>query len=214
MPARRRPTLWVIALTMFASGCGGRLLAVPAPGDASSGGDGGVSVPIGAPGSSSDSGGSSTGGGSASSGGRASNGGSASGSSGSSSGGSGMTCHNAAECPNGEVCCLEIPMTTYCQLGPCPQTGVGTLQLCASAAECLGGDTCGPAPEAPTLPLKICLRPAADGGLAWCASRCVGCCDTDGSCHTGGDDTACGFEGSRCVDCTAANEVCDNAFCR
>lgn len=205
MRARRRPTLWVIAPTMFASACGGKVLAVPGPGEASSKGDGGVSVPMGSSGSSSSSGGSSTGGGSASSGGSAN---------GSSGGGSGMACRNAAECPNGEVCCLEITMTTYCQLGPCPPTGIGPLQLCASAAECLGGDTCGPVPQAPTLPLKICLLPAADGGYAWCESRCFGCCDTDGFCNMRGDDTACGSGGSRCVDCTAANEVCDNSFCR
>jgi hypothetical protein len=55
-------------------------------------------------------------------------------------------------------------MTTSCQAGPCPSTAIGPLQLCTTAAECSAGQSCGPIPQAPTLPVKICS--AGDGGTA------------------------------------------------
>jgi hypothetical protein len=56
-------------------------------------------------------------------------------------------------------------MTTNCQTGPCPNTAIGPIQLCASAAECFTAtDTCGPLALDPTLPIKVCNP--SDAGTA------------------------------------------------
>ena len=219
MGVRRGPTSWVIGLTVLAAACGGKLLTVPGPGDASSVADdaGGV-APVATSGASSSGGGQSGGsstsggtmlGGSASSGGTMFGGSASSGSGGT----SGIQCVSSAGCPAGEVCCGMISMTTSCQRGPCPSTPIGPIQLCGTAAECTFGDTCGPIPQAPTLPVKICAPPQ-DAGAPSCATTCTGCCDPNGTCLMGADDTACGRRGAACVDCTTTSDVCINRACR
>ena len=179
---------------MVGSACGGKLLASSEPGaDASSrdgagggsqgddngmsggsgtgGGSGGNSSGVSSGGFSSSSGGSSTGGGSIGA---------------SSSGAGGVTCTSSATGRRGTVCCGTISMTTSCQVGPCPSSAIGPLQLCSSDSECFTpGDTCAPLPVAPTLPIKICSKPTPDAGSG-CAALCGGgCCDSTGACLVG-----------------------------
>lgn len=42
---------------------------------------------------------------------------------------------------------------------------------------------------------------------AICVSTCSGCCDADGGCENPGD-TACGFSGTFCQDCTLSGGYC------
>lgn len=73
------------------------------------------------------------------------------------SGDSALSCTSSAACMTGQVCCGTINSTTQCQVGPCPTTPIGPLQLCTSSSECLpAGGTCGRVPAAPTLPIMIC----------------------------------------------------------
>ncbi len=225
MGTRRIPALVIFAVATTA--CGGKLLTSSEPGaDASSaargngnGSQGDDTTSSGGGNGSGGSGGSVGGsgsGGGSSSGGGAFGGSSSSGAQGgsSSSGGTpgGVTCTSAAGCRTGTVCCGTIQMTTTCQVGPCPSSPIGPLQLCASTAECVvRGDTCGPIAAAPTLPVKICNAPTAAQN---CTTTCTGCCDASGTCTMGTADTACGsVPGSLCTDCTASGAVCSNRVC-
>jgi hypothetical protein len=223
MGARRVPTLRIVALAALAAlaapACVGKLLTVPAPEpDASSpGSDAKSAGPM--PGSASSSG----------NGGGSSRGSDAPvegvtmpppppppGGSGASSGsGAGSTtmCLRALDCPAGQVCCATPEMTTICQIGSCPGTVIGPLQLCSSPSECLTpGDTCGAPVRSATLPIKVCNAPMS---AAVCASTCTaGCCDANGICNGGASDTACGTGGEVCTDCTTVTGgICGNQAC-
>lgn len=39
---------------------------------------------------------------------------------------------------------------------------------------------------------------------------CGGCCDSNGNCTLGTDDTSCGESGASCLDCTVGGNVCGN----
>lgn len=61
---------------------------------------------------------------------------------------------------------------------------------------CAGADRCG----------------AATGSCAPCGkANCSGCCFGDGRCNVEvrDRDTACGFDGAACVDCTASGKTCN-----
>ena len=50
---------------------------------------------------------------------------------------------------------------------------------------------------------------ADDGCGGTCPTNaCKGCCDTTNTCLFGKNDTACGFDGAACVDCTANSQTC------
>jgi hypothetical protein len=76
-----------------------------------------------------------------------------------------LSCMTSAACEPGQVCCGKVPMNATCQTGPCPNVGVGPIQLCGTAAECLEpGATCGPPPVTlPVTGITIC-NPPLDAG--------------------------------------------------
>jgi hypothetical protein len=102
----------------------------------------------------------------------------------------GIVCMSAAGCPPGEVCCGVGLTSTACVSGPCPSsTPLGSLQLCASTAECLmKGRIC--SAIVPNIPVKICG--GADAGFgppmacnpAACTNMCMGarCCTAANAC--------------------------------
>lgn len=108
---------------------------------------------------------------------------------------SGITCRTSAGCLPGQVCCgaINMTMTTSCQAGPCPTTGLGPLQLCGVSAECLAaGDICGPLTANPGLGIMVCNAPGGgDGGSSSSSSggddggNAEGGSSSDGD--TGGD---------------------------
>ncbi len=49
---------------------------------------------------------------------------------------------------------------------------------------------------------------ASSSGAAPDCGACGGCCTADGQCVSGGSDSACGFDGSACVDCTPTGDWC------
>jgi|CZKU01.1.fsa_nt_gi hypothetical protein len=55
-----------------------------------------------------------------------------------------------------------------------------------------------------------------DGGASNagdCPSICGGCCDANGNCELGTDDSACGLQGAVCVDCTGTSQTCQSGTC-
>jgi hypothetical protein len=50
-----------------------------------------------------------------------------------------------------------------------------------------------------------------DGGS--CAATCAGCCDVNGTCNDGTEDSVCGLQGVDCVDCVVASETCQSGSC-
>jgi hypothetical protein len=70
------------------------------------------------------------------------------------------TCLGSADCMTGQICCAYFTtMMTGCQAGPCPSTG--SVQICATAADCfVAGDTCDQSdPCSPGLPIRNCNGP-------------------------------------------------------
>jgi hypothetical protein len=55
-----------------------------------------------------------------------------------------LACSDAASCPGGEVCCVELqgPMDVESSCAPECDGGFTSVQLCASDAECLNGEPC------------------------------------------------------------------------
>ncbi|HTB78429.1 MAG TPA: hypothetical protein VK762_34525 [Polyangiaceae bacterium] len=216
MAAQRVFTLLGVAIAVAGvSACGGKLLSASDAGESSEA-DGANSTlpPLSGGGGGAVSGSSSSGGtvaSSSSSSGAV--GGSSGGATSSSSGASGVTCTTPSQCPGNEVCCATIMMTTNCQLGPCPSTPIGPIQLCTSDTDCLTrGDTCGALAVAPTLPIKICNAPPVDAGMS-CSSFCTGCCDLNGVCNMGGSLDACGAKGLPCAKCAGTNVACEQGAC-
>jgi hypothetical protein len=121
---------------------------------------------------------------SSSSGGTSSSGGSSSGG-GMDSAASAM-CLNSTSCPTGQVCCATIMSTTSCQVGPCPSTPVGPLQLCSTSAECTSPQVC----------LTLAVMPAVktcqmgDGGTTTSEAGSEAGAGEAGSPEAGGTDAS------------------------
>jgi hypothetical protein len=78
--------------------------------------------------------------------------------------GNAIACRTSAGCLPGQVCCGTDNVTSSCQVGPCPSTMFGQLQLCGISAECLAkGDTCGPLAQEQSLGVMVCN--ASVGGI-------------------------------------------------
>jgi len=109
----------------------------------------------------------------------------------------------------GQVCCgQDNPTSTpSCQAGPCPDFGLGPIQLCATPAECFAaGDSCEPPNGCgPALNNNVCTPPTGDGGAAEGAAGDSG---TEGR-FDGGTEasvpTACAANGGQCI---AADGTC------
>jgi hypothetical protein len=160
--------LALLAGSAATEACGGKLLTLPATGDDASADDDGA-IGAGSGGASTSSSSGSYGDDadfyySSSSGSSGDDGSSGSGSFGSSSGPPTNACLSAADCATGLVCCATVDLATACQLGPCPETEFGPIQLCASRAECyVHGDYCVPLTIAPETPITECRAPP--GGI-------------------------------------------------
>ncbi|MBL8950681.1 MAG: hypothetical protein JNK82_07890 [Myxococcaceae bacterium] len=57
------------------------------------------------------------------------------------------------------------------------------------------------------LPLAV-VSAACPPSSTCSPSSCRGCCTSDGVCHTGSENSACGADGLGCNDCTSANATC------
>src|ERR1700722_14632051 len=59
--------------------------------------------------------------------------------------------------------------------------------------------------------------PNGDDGAALegggCPAICGGCCDPSGNCKVGTADTACGLQGSACIDCPGTSQTCQSGVC-
>jgi hypothetical protein len=59
-----------------------------------------------------------------------------------------ITCFGAADCTNGQICCLDVKTsggegTMSCQTGPkCPAGTLGSAEVCRTSSDCASGDTC------------------------------------------------------------------------
>ena len=90
-----------------------------------------------------------------------------------------------------------------CQVGAdqdahCGSPGALCVDCTALGGACVVGGASGP----------HCMT--ADGGTL-CSQTCDGCCEADGTCHSGFADKQCGEAGGRCQDCTslASPSTCD-----
>jgi hypothetical protein len=52
-----------------------------------------------------------------------------------------------------------------------------------------------------------------DAGSFPCTATCSGCCDTNGYCQTGTEDSICGSGAQSCVDCTLDGQMCQAGLC-
>lgn len=99
--------------------------------------------------------------------------------------------------------------------------GSCTSQTCAG---CCLGDTCMPGNEASACgtggaPCSDCeeagevCSPAGACRQACGPDNCNGCCDSQGDCQEGTEDSACGSGGSFCDDCASRGRPCENQAC-
>lgn len=112
-----------------------------------------------------------------------------------------VTCCNATTCPDG--CCDSQGM---CQSGTDDRACGSGGQTCVT---CMGSDTCGGGGAPQTCGVSN------DGGPdAGCDSNSCpnGCCDSQGMCQSGTDDTACGSGGQGCVACMGSDTCMDEGM--
>jgi hypothetical protein len=103
----------------------------------------------------------------------------------------GLSCSSPASCPPSQICCATQTMagsvTASCSSTPCTAGPGGGYQLCASEADCPGGQPC-----------AYHLIPASDPGPIACA-KCAAvsctnpmqCCPASGSCYNPGCGSCC-----------------------
>lgn len=128
----------------------------------------------------------------------------------------------ANQCNAGGLCCA--PNCGGKQCGPDGCGNSGTCGTCAQGQTCnLATAQCeGPACTPASCP-NGCCEPQANGpavcrggqrGCGASAVCCPGCCDGTGTCQPGTDGSACGVNGSACIQCDPLNNLCDQGRCQ
>ena len=115
-------------------------------------------------------------------------------------------CVPSVSCTPSSLLCISTMEIASCDaagqwvIGQCPAGCTETAVV--HSAECM----CNTAADCPTS-FSYCITA---GATNWCSacSGCNGCCSPLGQCMSGTADTACGFDGMTCKNCTVDGDTC------